>query len=209
MQRVFVITGLLIVSAVSLPIPAQNASSASAAIAQNDSNQISVDYPKDRAGVLIGEKQWAEVANETPSKTKAAHGIAAGLSYGLVRAKIVAEYQGEHSSILAAESQPVICVCHFSSMPGTPVLVKLHPKKGGRELDGGRMIVYPLVGGSKSADANKTDLVAADVSQPEPHVWLVRPQTPLDPGEYALMLGTQNLSIFPFTVMAASAPASK
>ena len=98
-------------------------------------------------------------------------------------------------------AQPTICICHFFSIPGDPVLVRLHPKKGARELDGGRMIVYPVTGGSKIADANKTDLVPADVSQPDPQVWLIRPQSPLEPGEYALMLGTQNISIFPFTIL--------
>src|ERR1019366_7313501 len=93
-----------------------------------------------------------------------------------------------------------ICICHFYSIPGAPVLVKLHAKKGSRELDGGRMIVYPLVGGSKMADANKSDLIPVDVSHPDSQVWLIRPQSPLQPGEYALMLGTQNLSIFPFTI---------
>jgi hypothetical protein len=83
--------------------------------------------------------------------------------------------------------------------------VRLHPKKQSRELDGGRMIVYPVVGGSKMADANKSDLIPVDVSHPDPQVWLVRSQIPLEPGEYALMLGTQNLSIFPFTVVLPSA----
>ena len=203
MQRCLVISGLLIVSAFPLPIRAQNLPP------QNGSSQISADYPTNRAGIFIGDKQWSAVTNQTPYKTKAAHGIAASLSYGLVPAKIVAEYEGEHAPTRTADTQPVICICHFNSLPGSPVLVKLHPKKGGRELNGGKMIVYPLVGGSKSADASKTDLVAVDVTQPEPQVWLVRPQAPLDPGEYALMLGTQNLSIFPFTVEAASAPANQ
>jgi hypothetical protein len=35
---------------------------------------------------------------------------------------------------------------------------------------------------------------------------VIRPQSPLDPGEYALMLGTQNISIFPFTVLPPSPP---
>jgi hypothetical protein len=90
------------------------------------------------------------------------------------------------------------------SLPGDPVLVRLRPKKGSRELDGGKMIVYPVVGGSKMADANKSDLIPIDVSHPDAHVWLIRPQSPLEPGEYALMLGTQNLSIFPFTAVLAA-----
>jgi hypothetical protein len=64
------------------------------------------------------------------------------------------------------------------------------------------MTVYPIVGGSKMADASKSDLVPVDVTKPDAQVWLIRPQVPLEPGEYALMLGTQNLSIFPFTVEA-------
>jgi hypothetical protein len=86
--------------------------------------------------------------------------------------------------------------------------VRLHPKKLSRELDGGRMIVYPVVGGSKMADANKSDLIPVDVSQPDPQIWIVRSQSPLEPGEYALMLGTQNLNIFPFTVVSPSTPPS-
>jgi hypothetical protein len=136
-----------------------------------------------------------------PTKTRAAHGIAASLSYGVVPVKIVAEYAGEHASTQVGTAQPILCLCHFMSLPGDPVLVVLHPKKGARELDGGRMFVYPVVGNSKMADAKKGDLIPADVSHPDPHVWLIRPQAPLPPGEYALMLGTQNISIYPFTVV--------
>jgi hypothetical protein len=52
------------------------------------------------------------------------------------------------------------------------------------------------------ADDNKSDLMPVDVSHPDPHVWLIRPQSPLSDGEYALMLGTQNINIFPFSVAA-------
>jgi len=41
------------------------------------------------------------------------------------------------------------------------------------------------------------------VSQPERGVWLVRPRQDLPAGEYALMLGTRNVNIFPFTLAAA------
>ena len=166
---------------------------------------LTADYPMDQAGVLIQGAEWTAVANQYPTKTRAAHSIAASLSYGIVPVKIVAEYEGEHASTQTESAQPVICLCHFMSLPGVPVLVRLHPKKGARELDGGRMYVYPVVGNSKMADANKSDIVSADVSHPDPQVWLIRPQSPLDPGEYALMLGTQNMSIFPFTVPAPSA----
>ncbi|MGD0547981.1 MAG: hypothetical protein ABR991_09190 [Terracidiphilus sp.] len=159
----------------------------------------------DQAGVLIQSDQWTAVANQNPAKTRIGRGIAASLSYGLVPTKIVAEYVGEHALTQVETAQPIICICHFMSLPGDPVLVRLHPKKGLRELDGGRMIVYPVVGGSKMADANKSDLVPVDVSHPDPQVWLVRSQFPLEPGEYALMLGTQNVSIFSFTIVLPSA----
>jgi hypothetical protein len=163
---------------------------------------VTADYPMDQAGVLIqNNNNWTQVANQYPARTRAAHSVAASLSYGMVPVKIVAEYAGEHAPTAVAAGRPVFCLCHFMSIPGEPVLVRLHAKKDIRELDGGRMIVYPIVGGSKMADANKTDLIPADVSHPDPQVWLIRPQSQLDPGEYALMLGTQNLSIFPFTVV--------
>ncbi len=162
---------------------------------------LTADYPINQAGVLIQSNDWIQVANQYPARTRAAHSIAASLSYGMVPVKIVAEYAGQHAPTAVAAGRPVLCLCHFMSIPGEPVLVRLHAKKDTRELDGGRMIVYPIVGGSKIADANKSDLIPADVSHPNPQVWLVRPQSPLDPGEYALMLGTQNLSIFPFTVV--------
>jgi hypothetical protein len=172
---------------------------------QGSSPELTADYPIDQGGVLIKGDQWTAVANQNPTKTRLAHSIAASLSYGVVPAKIVAEYEGEHASAQVETAQPVVCLCRFVSLPGEPVLVRLHPKKGERELDGGRMTVYPIVGNSKMADANKSDLIAADVSHPDPHVWLIRPQAPLEPGEYALMLGTQNISIYPFTVVAPSA----
>jgi hypothetical protein len=122
----------------------------------------------------------------------------------MVPAKLVAEYEGDRSPTRVEAIQPILCICHILSLPGDPVLVRLHPKKGMRELDGGKMIVYPIVGGSKTLDASKSDLIPADVSQPESNVWLVRPQAPLEPGEYALMLGTGNASIYAFGVEANS-----
>lgn len=197
MQRVIWASFLLLASSALFAVHAQNQTSP----AQAGEKGPTADYPRDPAGIFIQASKWIPIANQNPTKAKAAHSLAAGLSYGIVPAKVVAEYDGDHASAQTEAAQPTICICHFYSIPGSPVLVRLHPKKGARELDGGRMTVYPVVGGSKMADANKTDLVPADVSQPEPQYWLVRPQSPLEPGEYALMLGTQNISIFPFTVL--------
>ena len=202
MQRVIWASFLLLASSASFAVHAQNQTSP----AQAGDKGTTVDYPRRQAGIFIQAPEWTPLANQNPTKTKAAHSLAAGLSYGIVPAKVVAEYDGDHASAQTEAAQPTICICHFYSIPGAPVLVRLHPKKGARELDGGRMIVYPVAGGSKMADANKSDLVPVDVSQPEPQYWLIRPQSPLEPGEYALMLGTQNISIFPFTVLPPSHP---
>jgi hypothetical protein len=177
-------------------VPAQAPSTTSAALQES----VKADYPKDRAGILIQKLDWVTIEASMPTKTKAKRGLAASLSYGAVPANVVAEYAGLHAQVQIEPGQPVICICHLISLPGDPALVKLHPKKESRELDGGRMTVLPIVGGSKTADANKSDLIAVDLSHPESTVWLVRPQQALPPGEYALMLGTQNVSIFPFTV---------
>jgi hypothetical protein len=186
-------------------------SSSGAICAQNQPSQsdtagssFTADYPADRSGIFIQGSSWKEITNAMPAKTKAAHGIAASLSYGAVPAKVVAEYAGEHAPAQVNAGQIAICICRVLSLPGEPVIVRLHSKKDSRELDGGKMIVYPVVGGSKMADANNSDLIPVDQAHPDPHVWLVRPQSPLAPGEYALMLGTQNLNIYPFTVSASA-----
>jgi hypothetical protein len=162
--------------------------------------KIVANYPKDKAGVMIQLADWMTLPSANPTKTHARHGIAASLSYGAVPANIVSEYEGLHAAVQVPPGQPILCLCHLISLPGAPVIVRLHTKKEFRELDGGRMRVLPVVGGSKMADANQSDLLSVDVTQPENMVWLVHPQQPLLAGEYALMLGTQNLSIFPFTV---------
>ncbi len=139
-------------------------------------------YPADHAGVFVQTPDWAEIAGVAPSRTKAKHGIAASLSYGVVPATVVAEYEGAHASIQMKSGQPFFCLCHLLSLPGDRVIVRLHQKKNFRELDGGKMIVYPVVGGSKQADANQSDLTAVSISHPDPHVWLVRPQSDFQRG---------------------------
>jgi hypothetical protein len=178
-------------------MPAQDKTSSTSA-----TTNVTADYPKDRSGVFIQSSDWIAIRAAMPSKTRVKHGLAASLTYGVVAAPIIAEYDGLHAQVQVEPSRPVICICRVLSLPGTPVLVRLHanPKKNLREFDGGRM---PVIG-AKIADATQNDLIPADVSQPEDTVWLVQPRQALPPGEYALMLGTQNVSIFPFTVAAAT-----
>jgi hypothetical protein len=157
------------------------------------------DYPDNRAGVLIQGADWAALDSTMPAKTRAKNGIAQSLSYGAVRGTIVADYAGEHAAVQVKPGRVMICVCRLLSIPGDPVIVKLHPQKGGmRELDGGKL---PILGG-KLADASKNDLIPLTVTHPENGFWVVQSQDALPEGEYALMFGTQNVNIFPFTVSA-------
>lgn len=156
---------------------------------------VTADYPPDQAGVLIGASDWIAIEGEGPSKSHIKHGFAPAFTYGIAPAAIVSDYKGPHAQVHIQPGRPVICVCHFNGLPGDPVLVKLHVKKGMRELDGGNLHI-----GAKLEEAQKSDLVAANVSKPGDMVWLVQPNDALPPGEYALMLGTQNIVIFPFTV---------
>jgi hypothetical protein len=150
--------------------------------------------------VLIEASDWSPIDAAMPSKTRTKGGIAQSLSYGAVRGSVLADYAGEHAAVQIKPGRVVICVCRLLSIPGDPIIVKLHPQKGMRELDGGKL---PILGG-KVAEAGKNDLVPADVSHPDSTVWLVRSQEALPEGEYALMLGAQNMAVFPFTISAAS-----
>jgi hypothetical protein len=164
------------------------------------SSSPTADYPKGRAGVLIEGPDWPSISATMPSKTRAKGGIAQSLSYGAVRGTAVADYNGEHAAVQIKPGRVLICICRIVSLPGDPIIVKLHPQKGMRELDGGKL---PILG-AKMAEAGKSDLIPADVSHPDSTVWLVRSQDALPEGEYALMLGAQNMAVFPFTISAAS-----
>lgn len=158
------------------------------------------DYPKDQTGVLIEGTEWTEVLQDVPSKMRLKHGIAAAFTYGAVAARAVMEYDGQHAEIVVSAGRPVICICYINRIPGQPALVRLHSKKNSRELVGA---TAPIMGGSIN-EAAKSDFVEITVSKPESTVWLVRPKEALPPGEYALMLGTQNINIFPFSVVSAA-----
>ena len=188
-----------IVSALPLPTVAQNKTAPDSTSATPP--PLTANYPSYRAGVLILNSDWISIPSETPAKTHLKHGFAPAVSYGIAPAEAVSDYEGLHARVQIEPGRPVICICHVLSLPGNPALVRLHPKKNFRELNGGNLHI-----GAKLAEAEKNDLVPTNVSQPESAVWLVQPQQALPAGEYALMLGTQNPSIFPFTVAAASPP---
>jgi len=154
------------------------------------------EYASDGVGVLVENSGWVDLSQELPSKTRTKRGLVSALSYGVVPGAIIAEYPGQHAELQIENRRPVFSICNVPYFPGAPALVRLHPKKDSRELDAGRL---PAVG-AKIAEAKQSDLVPAEVVQPENACWLLRPRENLPAGEYALMLGTQNMSIFAFTI---------
>jgi hypothetical protein len=154
------------------------------------------EYPNDGASVLVDNSGWADLSEEFPSKIRTKRGFAGSLTYGIVPAVVIAEYSGQHAQLQIESRRPVFCICNVPSFPGGPVLVRLHTKKDSRELDGGRLPVL----GAKIAEAKQSDRVPTEAVQPENACWLMRPREDLPAGEYALMLGTQNMSIFAFTI---------
>jgi hypothetical protein len=98
-----------------------------------------VDYPLDQAGILIADSDWISIEAEAPAKVRLKHGLAPALTYGIAPASAVSSYTGTHAAVHVEPVRPVICVCHIISMPATPSLVRLHPKKDARELHGGKL----------------------------------------------------------------------
>jgi hypothetical protein len=196
-RAIYAAIALGIIAVLPLRTAAQNNPPADSAPATTAT--VTADYPRDRAGILMQGSDWTSIPSEVPAKTHVKHGLAPALTYGIAPAEAVSDYEGLHARVQIEPGRPVICLCHTMALPGTPVLVRLHPKKDVRQLDGGNLHVK-----AKLAEAEKTDLIPVNITQPEESVWLVQPQQALPEGEYALMLGTQNMSIFPFTVSAAS-----
>jgi len=154
------------------------------------------EYPTDGVGVLVKNSGWEALSQEIPSKIRTKRGLIGSLTYGVVPAVAIAEYSGQHADVQIETHRPVLSTCNVPSFPGGPVLVRLHPKKDLRELDAGSVPVL----GAKIAEAKQSDVVPTEVSQPENACWLLRPREELPAGEYALVLPTQNLAIFAFTI---------
>jgi hypothetical protein len=184
------------------------------AAAQNKPKQTSrtpstlvASYPDDALGVMIETSEWTEITEVMPSNTELKRGLAPALTYGIVPATVVAQFDGQHAEVQFTSQRPLICVCRAMSSQATPLLVKLHPKKGYRELYGGKL----RLPGAKIAKATESDIVPSELYQPEERVWLLRPKSALPPGEYALTTSDENLAIFPFTVyehVSSTAPAT-
>jgi hypothetical protein len=153
------------------------------------------EYPNDDASALV-DSGWVALSQELPSKTRTKRGLVSSLTYGVVPGAIIAEYPRQHAELQIETRRPVFSICNVPSLPGAPALVRLHPKKDSRELDAGRLPVL----GAKIAEAKQSDQVPTEVVQPENACWLLRPREDLPGGEYALMLATENLGIFAFTI---------
>jgi hypothetical protein len=154
------------------------------------------EYPDDGASVLVENSGWVDLPMEFPSKIRTKRGLIGSLTYQAIPATVIAEYQRQHAELQIENRRPVFSICNVPSLLGAPALVRLHPKKDSRELDGGRSPVL----GAKIVEAKQSDQVPTEAVQSESACWLMRPREDLPAGEYALMLGTQNMSIFAFTI---------
>ena len=159
------------------------------------SSNFPADYPNDGVSVLVENSGWVDLSEEFPSNVRTKRGLAASLTYGAISASVIVEYQGQHAQLQIETRRPVVSLCNVPSLAGGPVLVKLHPKKDSRELDGGRLPIF----GAKIAEAKQSDQVPTEAVQPEKACWLLRPREDLPAGEYALLLGSKDIVIFSFT----------
>jgi hypothetical protein len=141
---------------------------------------------------------WQPLAQASPAKLKTKHGFASSLTYGAVAAPMVAIYPGTHAKVQVHGARPVICVYHMM-MPEAPILVRLVDKKDSRELDSGH-IRASLTGSTHQAVADQGIMVPTATTQQEDHVILLQPQGDLVAGEYAVMMGAQNMAILDFGV---------
>ena len=155
------------------------------------------DEVSDLSGVYVRDSEWGELFDVAPSRVRVKRGVLHAVTYGTVPADLVAEYEGPHSQIRVTAGRPVICICHLPPSVTQPVIVQLHIYKDTRLLNAGRLPVL----GAKVAEAKESDLVPIDIHRQRKNmVWLLQPRLELPAGEYAVMLGAQNLEIFPFTV---------
>ena len=164
--------------------------------ASSSPSNFPAEYPNDGASVLVENSGWVDLSEELPSNIRTKRGLVSALSYGLLPGAIIAEYPGQHAELQIENRRPVFSICNVPSLPGAPALVRQHPKKDSRELDGGRLPVL----GAKIAEAKQSDQVPTEAVQPEKACWLMRPRKDVLPGEYGLMLGTQSMSIFAFAI---------
>ncbi len=156
--------------------------------------------PSGRPGVYIQDASgWHLLTESTPTKVKTKHAYLSSLSYGAVAAPMVVEYANPHASLQVHGAQLSICVYHVMT-PGAPLIVRLEEKKKTRELDSGTIRATPLGGSGRQAKADASILIPTITVQSQDSVTVLRPETDLSAGEYAVMFGPQNMAIFDFGV---------
>jgi hypothetical protein len=148
--------------------------------------------------VAIQDSEWKEIEQVLPGETNFGlkHGVISGLTYGAVPARLVVRFDGAHADIQVSSRRPAIRVSGVSVV-GNLLLVRLHAKRGHRELAGSRL----WGPADELATVEKRDCVAIVSGTEGPGVRTLRSKDALAPGEYALVVGKHNMAIFPFTVL--------
>lgn len=152
----------------------------------------------DSAEVLIHDSEWKELSQVLPNDPdlQVKNGMISGITWGAVPARLVVRFDGEHADVLVNSRRPTIRISGVS-VSMKLLLVRLHPKRGYRDLVGSRL----REPGAQIAKVDPHDRVAAVISEDGPDAWILRAKEALQPGEYAIMTGKQNLALFPFTIL--------
>ncbi len=199
----FFLVPIISVAFIATPMHGQQASVAAVQPAQGVATTQSTEEstaPTGQPGVYIQDSTgWHLLAQNANFKGKVKHGFVSGLTYGAVSAPMVIDYAGAHATVQINATQPHICAYRIL-FASAPLLVRLQPKKQKRELDSGSLRAVPLVGASKEAKASASSIVPTTTLPSTACETLLQPQAALDPGEYAVMFGAQNLAIMDFGV---------
>lgn len=110
-------------------------------------------------------------------------------------------YPGMHAAVQIHAKRPLVCLYRLSSADA-PMLVRLNEdkKKKLRVMGGGGLHVLTIHKATHLATANADEVVSTATLPSTDCLVLLQPQAALLPGEYAVMLGLQNLAIMDFGV---------
>jgi hypothetical protein len=143
---------------------------------------------------------WLKIDSAGPYKINSKHSELSSMTDEAVPAPTQAEFIGAHAQVTTNTAQPFLCAYQVNTNSG-PLLVKLQSKKNQRVLDMGT-VRATLIGGSRMVDSRDSPVVQLNEAPRGDGCDLIEPSEPLKPGDYALMFGTENMTVYAFRVPA-------
>lgn len=144
---------------------------------------------------------WLPIDSAGPYKINASNSELSSMTDAAVPAPTQASYVGAHAQVTAPTAQPVLCAYQIDASAG-PLLVRLQSKKNVRLLDMGA-VRATLIGGSRLVQSRDSPVMELNEAPRGDGCDLLEPAQPLPPGEYALMFGTENMTVYAFRVLKA------